>query len=125
MEKKMTYAQAIDNAINGTMTDEVKARLEELKASLAKRSQGKATKTQEANVGIKEVIMDVLAKAESALTVTEMLKDERLSEYSGSKITSLVTQLVKDGKVERAMVQKRARFSLPSADSNEVEEFEE
>lgn len=125
MEKKMTYAQAIDNAINGTMTDEVKARLEELKASLAKRSQGKVTKTQEANVGIKEVIMDVLAKAESALTVTEMLKDERLSEYSGSKITALVTQLVKDGKVERAMVQKRARFSLPSADSNEVEEFEE
>lgn len=125
MEKKMTYAQAIDNAINGTMTDEVKSRLEELKASLVKRSQGKVTKTQEANAGIKEVIMDVLAKAESALTVTEMLKDERLSEYSGSKITALVTQLVKDGKVERAMVQKRARFSLLSADSDEVEEFEE
>lgn len=125
MEKKMTYAQAIDNAINGTMTDEVKARLEDLKASLAKRSSSKATKTQKANEGIKEVIIDVLAKAENSLTVTEMLKDERLSEYSCSKITALVTQLVRDGKVEKATVQKRSRFSLPSADSNEVEEFEE
>lgn len=122
MEKKMTYAVAIDKAINGEMTDEVKVRLQELKAQLAKRSTAKATKAQEANAGIKGVILADLAERGKA-TITEMIKrNEELGEFSCSKISSLTTQLVKEGAVIRTMEGKKAIFSLPSEDEEVVEE---
>ena len=50
MEKKMTYAQALTNAIEVVTDVETKARLEDLMASLQKRaSSKKPTKVQEAN----------------------------------------------------------------------------
>ena len=59
---KMTYAVAIDNALNGNITDEVREKLEALKAQLAKRNNGshKPTKTQRENEGVKDSILGVL-----------------------------------------------------------------
>jgi len=75
----------------------------------------KPSKTQEANVGIKDVICQVLAESEAPMRVKDLLEDERLAEYSSSKITALLRQMlpeVGDGRVTRTIEKKVAYFSL-------------
>ena len=87
MEKKMTYAQALTNAIEVVTDVETKARLEDLMVSLQKRaSSKKPTKTQEANEGTKEVILEALAKIGKSTVSNLQKSDERLAELSNQKI---------------------------------------
>ena len=85
-----------------------------------KASNKKATKTQEANVGIKSTILTVLEGAEP-MTVTEMQgASAELGELSNQKVSALVRQLVEAGKVIKTIDKKVSRFSL--ADNGEGEE---
>ena len=68
------------------------------------------TATQKANVEVKETILAVLREADSPLTVTEMLSDERLSAYTNQKISALLRQLMPE--VVKTMDGKKARFAL-------------
>ncbi len=119
---KMTYVQAIDNAIasltilesNECDRDATIEKLEALKVQLAKRSSGKKglTKTQKANVEVKETIKVVLAEVGEMVTVTELISDERLSTYTNQKISALLRQLVEAGEVTKVIEGKKARFGL-------------
>ena len=85
-----------------------------------KASNKKATKTQEANIGIKSTILAVLEGAKS-MTVTEMQgASAELGELSNQKVSALVRQLVEAGKVVKTIDKKVSRFSL--ADNGEGEE---
>ena len=80
----------------------------------------KATKTQEANVGIKSTILAVLEGSKS-MTITEMQgASAELSKLSNQKVSALVRQLVDAGDVVRIIDKKVSRFSL--ADKGEGEE---
>jgi len=97
--------------------DEVKEKLEALKAQLEKRkhSSTKPTKTQVANEGIKETILAILGESEAPLRVKDLIADERLADYSSSKITALLRQLLPDtgtGQVVRTIEKKVAYFAL-------------
>lgn len=70
------------------------------------------TKVQKANVGLKETIKSVLAECEEPVTVSGLLENESLSQYSSQKISALLRQLVKDGEVVRTEEKKKAYFSL-------------
>lgn len=75
----------------------------------------KPSKTQEANIGIKDTICEVLAESETPLRVKDLLEDERLAEFSSSKITALLRQMlpeVGDGRVVRTIEKKVAYFTL-------------
>ena len=119
---KMTYVQAIDTAINflneniqyGDDFSATVEKLEALKVQLAKRSSGKKglTKTQKANVEVKETIKVVLAEVGEMVTVTELISDERLSVYTNQKISALLRQLVEAGEVTKVIEGKKARFGL-------------
>lgn len=77
-----------------------------------KASNKKATKTQEANVGIKDTILDVLACGK-AMTVTEMQgANAELGTLSNQKVSALVRQLVEANKVVKTVDKKVSRFSL-------------
>lgn len=95
---KMTYAVAIDSALNGVVTDEVREKLEALKAQLAKRNKGerKPTKTQRENEGVKAQIADLLT------TEGKQCKDiaEALG-ISGQKCSALLKQMVEGGLAEK------------------------
>lgn len=67
------------------------------------------TKTQKENVGIMETISAVLADMDKPVTITEMIKDERLSTYSNQKISALLRQMPN---VVRITEKKKAFFSL-------------
>ena len=85
-----------------------------------KASNKKATKTQEANIGIKATILAVLEGGKS-MTVTEMQgASAELGELSNQKVSALVRQLVEAGKVVKTIDKKVSRFSL--ADNGESEE---
>ena len=104
---KMTYVQAIDNAINGILDDETMEKLTALKTQLAKRNSGerKMSKTQVANESLKTEIADFLRTANG-------LRAGDVAEHfgiSGQKASALLTQLVKAEIVEK-WTEKRVTY---------------
>lgn len=110
----MIKAQVKDNAEMVAFIDH------EIELLDKKASNKKATKTQEANVGIKSTILAVLEGGKS-MTVTEMQgASAELGELSNQKVSALVRQLVESGEVVKTIDKKISRFSL--ADNGEGEE---
>lgn len=110
----MIKAQVKDNAEMVAFIDH------EIELLDKKASNKKATKTQEANVGIKSTILAVLEGGKS-ITVTEMQgASAELGELSNQKVSALVRQLVEAGEVVKTIDKKVSRFSL--ADNGEGEE---
>ena len=110
----MIKAQVKDNAEMVAFIDH------EIELLDKKASNKKATKTQEANIGIKATILAVLGSGKS-MTVTEMQgASAELGELSNQKVSALVRQLVEAGKVVKTIDKKVSRFSL--ADNSEGEE---
>lgn len=110
----MIKAQVKDNADMVAFIDH------EIELLDKKASNKKATKTQEANIGIKSTILAVLEGGKS-MTVTEMQgASAELGELSNQKVSALVRQLVEAGEVVKTIDKKVSRFSL--ADNGEGEE---
>ena len=110
----MIKAQVKDNAEMVAFIDH------EIELLDKKASNKKATKTQEANIGIKSTILAVLEGGKS-MTVTEMQgASAELGELSNQKVSALVRQLVDAGEVVKTIDKKVSRFSL--ADNGEGEE---
>ena len=110
----MIKAQVKDNAEMVAFIDH------EIELLDKKASNKKATKTQEANIGIKATILAVL-EGGKPMTVTEMQgASAELGELSNQKVSALVRQLVEAGKVVKTIDKKVSRFSL--ADNGEGEE---
>lgn len=71
------------------------------------------TPTQKANVGVKEAILVNLARFDEPVTVTELLNHGNgLEGYTNQKISALLTQLVKEGKVNKDTSGRKSLFSL-------------
>lgn len=81
-----------------------------------KSSKTTMTATQKANLEVLEVIKEVLADGEAPMTVSEMIKDKRLSEYTNQKISALLRKLVEAGEVEKVTDKKVSRFALIDKD---------
>ena len=120
---KMTYVNAIDNAIalfsQGGQIDaedrETVEKLEALKATLINRksSSKSPTKTQKENAVIMENMVTAMADIGAPCTVTELLKHGIEGyELSNQKASALLRNLIKDSKVTKTMEGKKALFSL-------------
>lgn len=126
MEKKLTYVQAIEKALE-TVTDKaVRDRLNELVVSLNKRNKSgnrKPTKEQQRNAEIKAEILTILADGK-ARTVTDFLHDvPSLVGCSNQKASALIKQLLDSGDVIREEIKRKAYFSLtPSADNETADD---
>ena len=110
---KMTYATAIDFAINAIDNEEVIEKLSALKAQLAKKSSAerKPTATQKENVGFKEAIVSALG--DGKYTITDIIKSvPEVSALSNQLVSALVRQLVADGVLVREEIKRKAYFSL-------------
>ena len=110
---KMTYATAIDFAINAIDNEEVIEKLSALKAQLAKKSSAerKPTATQKENVSFKEAIVSALG--DGKYTITDIIKSvPEVSALSNQRVSALVRQLVADGVLVREEIKRKAYFSL-------------
>ena len=107
---KMTYAQAIDEALAGNITSEVTEKLEALKVQLAKRGSGSKhapTKTQKENEGRKALIVENLRTEDGGMTATEVGQSIGVS---CQRASALLHQLMDEGRVEQVKEGKVVRF---------------
>ena len=89
---------------------------------LNKKTSGsrKPTKTQVENDGFKADIVSALAEVDKPVTIKELCAVcESISELSNQRITHLLTDLRKDGKVARTYIKKVAYFSLGSEEQGD------
>ena len=81
-----------------------------------KANSGKMTKTQEANVAIKDLIVKELTRLAKPVTITDLLgASDELAKATGNsnqKVSALMTQLKNDKIVVRAEDGKKAVFSI-------------
>lgn len=105
MEKKMTYAQALVNALEVVTDEETKSRLEDLKASLEKKASAKKKKTVD-NSGYFEAVTEALA--DGSKTPTD------LASIIGVANTQKVAAIVKamGGSVKRDVKGKKVTYTL-------------
>ena len=113
--KKISYVVALNTVITGgEITDEIRERLEALKASLEKRNTRKAgpTKAQKANAELAEKIFDamepdvVYATADIGKLVPE------LDGASSQKISALMKKLVLAERVKTEKVKNTSHLAL-------------
>ena len=116
MTKKMTKKERFEKMLEKyPFTEEEREFIEHEIFLLTKKSGGerKPTKTQIENLGLKEVILEVLAEAEQPMTITEIIKShEMLAELSTQKVAPLVSALVKEFKVVRIEEKRKAYFKI-------------
>ena len=71
------------------------------------------TAEQKKNEILKETILEVLGRYEEPKQVKDLIaENEELSEYTGQKISALMTQLVKAEKVVKVIDKKASKFQL-------------
>ena len=110
---KMTYVNALEIAIATVENAEAKAKLEALKASIAKKNSAerKPTATQKANEGYKVAILEFLAEG-GKHTITDIMKGcGAVAELSNQRVSAIVRQLVEGGQVVREEIKRKAYFS--------------
>ena len=115
---KMTYSVAIDCALNGNVTDEVKEKLEALKAQLEKRNKGerKPTKTQRENEGLKTEVAEFLRHTLQGMQCKDIAAQFGVS---GQKMSALLKQLV-DAEVVEKFTEKRVTY-FKAVDADEAQ----
>lgn len=110
---KMTNVKAlIFVKENCELPEDVSAKIDAMIVSFEKKAANKkATKTQEENAGIKEVIKSVLTT--EGVTVSEIqTKDAALANLSNQKISALLRQMIESGDVVKTIDKKKSFFSL-------------
>ena len=120
---KMTNAKAVNYVLDNVadLPADVREKLVAIKASFDKKSANrKPTKTQVANEGLKDVILEVLENYAKPVTVTEILASGKFEQNtSNQKISSLLKQLVDAQLVVKTVDKKTSLFSIAVEDVEE------
>ena len=71
------------------------------------------TAEQKKNEGLKETILEVLTRYEEPKQIKELIaENEELANYTGQKISALMTQLLRDEKVVKVIDKKASKFQI-------------
>lgn len=111
---KLTYAVALDVAINAVADEAVKEKLVALKAQIEKKNSAerKPTKTQRENDGYKTAIVAALdATPRTISEIVELVPE--LAELSNQRIAAMLTALTKgeDAPLVRSEFKRKAYFA--------------
>lgn len=115
MEKKITYVEAINSAIEGNMTPEVVDRLRDLIKSLSTKSVSKKqTAKQEAGLALKGTILNLMTSdwvgvADIVATVG--------GEVTSGQVVSQLTALRHDGLIEAEKHKGKMVYRLSSCEA--------
>lgn len=121
----LTQVQALSYAIALINMDPVDAEIDEVVAKLTSMRDNLANKSHSVNKAemakrsaLTDRVLSALEALDKPVTVSELQRsDDTLQTYngeivSGQRITSILTALVKDGKVVNAKDKKKSYFSL-------------
>ena len=113
MTNTMTYAMALEVAINAVADEAVVEKLTALKGQLEKRTASKTpTKTQKENEVIMEKIVVALTEIGEPVTVTDLIDKSEGLGYTCQKISALLRKLIEAGKVVKHFEGKKSYFSV-------------
>ena len=120
MSKKLTLKdnflavrEVLETVGRNDLVEFIDGRIAQVDKKNTSGGEKKPTATQVLNAGIKDGILAELANvtAEHGISVGDMIKTfDCCKDLSSSKVTALVTQLVKDEKVVRNEIKGRALF---------------
>lgn len=127
MEKKVTYAEALTYAIDHIDAEEMIEVLTKLRAQVQKRSTSKSKaqieKEQQAET-IAETIVQVLASAETPITMAELKEaDESLASYTTQRLSAIISKLVDRGQVVKTIEKRKAMYSLAEQEGGRKPSF--
>lgn len=112
-DKKITKRMVLEHILKEYATDTmvVEYATHEIELLDKKASTKVATKNQKENVEIKDIILSVLTDTPARIAEIQA-KNDKLKDLSNQKVSSLLTQLVKEDKVERVVDKKNTYFKL-------------
>ena len=113
MTKKETFA-TIKGILNDMGNTDFDAFIDHEVELLSRKRSGssKPTKRQIENEALKEVILDVLARADEGMTIGEIAKVVDFDGATPNRVNALVSQLKKADKVVRTEVKGKAMFTI-------------
>jgi hypothetical protein len=113
MNNKMTYAQAIENALK-VVDGETAEKLTALKAKLEERNAKRNDKKADANAQFKETVKQALQAVGKPATVTELLATGVFEVgISNQKVSAALKQMVEtDRTVTKEVDKKKSYFTL-------------
>lgn len=124
MTNKMTYVQAIENALK-VVDGETAERLTALKTKLEERNTKRNDKKADADAEFKAVVVKALQVAGKPATVTELLATKVFgAEVTNQRVTSMLTKMQKTGEVIRETDKKKAFYTLPKETVEEEGDIE-
>ena len=115
MTKREMFTAIMNVAEVSANTDMVEFLKHQIELLDSRKGSNKPTKTQTENVSIKDTICEVLSESDAPMRVKDLIADGRLSEYSSSKITALLRQMLPDtgdGRVIKTIEKKISYFSV-------------
>ena len=117
MANKITKREVINSMLASEVVSANEMWVEYLKHELElmdnKKASKKQTETQKANEGIKEQVVSALGELGKAVTISELQAyDSELGQYSTSKLSALMRQLIEADLVVKTADKKRSVFSL-------------
>jgi hypothetical protein len=87
--------------------------IEQLEKKSAHNGDKKPTATQLENEKIKDRLIDFLTEnSDNQFTISDVQKVAEFSEYSNQKLSALLNKLVSDKVVEKAVIKRKAYFSI-------------
>lgn len=113
MTKGMSYNEVLTKVLNGEpITDEMRERLEALKAQLAKRSTGRTSKVQSENAELCAEIMSYLEAGVVYSLVDVANAVPSLNGKTTQKVGPLCRKLASEGKLVETHAKGKAYYSL-------------
>lgn len=125
MTKKMTKKENFELIAKTIETMEIENKAEmlnfiahEIELLEKKSSKSGQTKTQKENEILKEEIFAELSKLEEKVTVSEFQAVTRFAppEFSNQKISAMLNQMEKAGRVSKVVEKKKSYFFIPKAE---------
>lgn len=109
--KALLNGESAENFSVAEAIEFIEGRIEQVEKKNAGGGERKPTKTQIANEGVKGDILSALSA--DPMSISDLQKSSvELGELSNQKLSALLSQLIKAGKVVRTEVKGKAHFAL-------------
>lgn len=123
--EKLTNVKALEYVLaNYDLPADVAEKVANMKASFEKKAVNKkATANQEANDGLRTVILEVLGNAKAPMSIADITKARsEFADFTPQKMSALLKPLTDNEFVVKTMDKKKAYFSINAVDTAEVDE---
>lgn len=114
MKNEMTYAVALETAINAVADEAVKEKLTALKATIEKRKSAPSKKKVEAMNANLTAVYEALLAFDEPVSVTDLMKGatNEVAGFTAQKVTAMLTKLCADGRAVKTVEKRKSYYAI-------------